>query len=135
MFDNGTKDNPLFQCKLLLPPNAAVHEEVIVWSIKFFFFCILKLKLSLLLKSDEMPRKKLAKMSAALKMCKLLDEAKELNESLVPITREDWSIPHLEFDVEKEDEEHKKLGYKHKMGTSKTKREYVKTVIRKKPLK
>jgi hypothetical protein len=44
-------ENPLFQCNLLLPPNAVVHEEC---------------------KSYEMPRKKLAKMSAALKMCELL---------------------------------------------------------------
>lgn len=51
MLDTGTKECPLFQCHLLLPPNSVVHEE-----------CI----------SHEMPRKKLAKMSAALKMCKLL---------------------------------------------------------------
>ena len=46
----------------------------------------------------------------------------------MPVTREAWSKPHLEFDVEKEDELHKNLGYKHKIGTTKTKREYEKRV-------
>ncbi len=75
-----------------------------------------------------MPRKKLAKMSAALIMCKLLDEAGELDECLVPISREEWSKPLLEFDVEKEDIEHKNAGFKHKIGTTKTKRDYDKIV-------
>jgi hypothetical protein len=75
-----------------------------------------------------MPRKKLSKMSAALKMCKLLDEAGELDDSLVPITREEWSKPHLEYDVDVEDEEHRNAGFKHKIGTTKTKRDYDKKV-------
>jgi endoribonuclease Dicer len=75
-----------------------------------------------------MPRKKLAKMSAALKMCKLLDEAGELDDNLIPISREEWSKQHLEYDIAKEDEEHKKAGFNHKIGTAKTKKDYEKTV-------
>lgn len=80
-----------------------------------------------------MRKKKLAKMSAALKMCKLLDEAGELDDNLIPVSRELWCQKHLEYDVLKEDEEHAKAGYKHKMGTTKTKRDYSKKVCVFKP--
>ncbi len=35
MFDIGSKENPLFQCHLLLPPNAVVHDMVIVSFVVF----------------------------------------------------------------------------------------------------
>ncbi|GFR13484.1 endoribonuclease Dicer [Trichonephila clavata] len=54
-----------FQCSLRMPINSPLRE---------------------IIESDSMRQKKLAKMSAALKACKLLDEIGELNEDLVPIS-------------------------------------------------
>ncbi|GFT77874.1 endoribonuclease Dicer [Nephila pilipes] len=54
-----------FVCSLRMPINSPLRQTII---------------------SESMRKKKLAKMSAALKACKLLDEIGELNEDLVPIS-------------------------------------------------
>ncbi len=63
-------------------------------------------------------------MSAALKMIELLDKAGELDDRLIPIPKEAWVKKHLDFDMNLEDELHKANGFKFKIGTSKTRRDY-----------
>ncbi|XP_074663232.1 endoribonuclease Dicer-S-like [Tubulanus polymorphus] len=61
---NGQK---LFTCTLQLPINSVVKQQIV---------------------GDPMVRKKLAKMSVALKTCKILHEANELDDRLLPVGKE-----------------------------------------------
>ena len=72
--------------------------------------------------------KQSAKASAALKMCEILDHNGELDENLLPLSKEAWSKSHLEYDPLDEDQQHKDAGFKHKIGSVKMKRDYPKKV-------
>lgn len=81
------------------------------------------------MQGDLAPRKKYAKMSAALKMCELLDQKGELDDSLIPVARDAWGKTQLDYNIDQEDEEHRLSGATHKIGSTKMKRSYEKTVI------
>ena len=67
-------------------------------------------------------------MSAALKMCELLDKMGELDDSLIPVARDAWGKSQLDYNIDQEDREHKQSGSTHKIGSTKMKRSYEKTV-------
>ena len=61
-------------------------------------------------------------------MCELLDKNGELDENLMPLTKEEWSKKHLDYNPLFEEQIHKEEGFKHKIGSSKMKRAYEKKV-------
>ena len=62
-------------------------------------------------------------------MCELLDKNGELDENLLPLTKEAWSKNHLVYDTSIEDQQHKEAGHRHKIGGSQMKRNYKKKVF------
>ena len=112
-----------------MPSNANVHEKVqvnllIIQNNHSILFWV-KFKL---FKGNLSRTKSNAKASAALKMCELLDQNGELDDNLLPLSKEGWSKNHLEYDTTVEDEQHKEAGFRHKIGGSKMKRDYQKKV-------
>jgi endoribonuclease Dicer len=84
-------DKYYFKCTVWLPPNSIYHQKV---------------------ESGVFRSKKLAKMSAALKMCIQLDKLGQFTENLTISTQEDWLKPHCDINDNESDDKMKKIGSK-----------------------